>query len=725
MIKLLSSPDEVLAYVNDIVTASNEERKAFGFLPNSVYRDFAFDRRLIVAIEPKSKHLAGYVIFTGSPPTAKIRQTYVKPEFRQRGVGQLLVGEAVRRCESLAYLSIRANVAQDLTVANAFYDRMGFVEVARKGGGRTTGRTIITRVRELNTPSLFDVDIDSETLGQLIKFPESKSPPLYLFDVNVLLDVARQRKRHGAAMKVLSAAFDGNIKLAVSQEFITELSRSAATRTEDPLLELARALPVVVPPSDFGMDRCVEELSLIVFPDRAAAGRLSPQDRSDLRHLATAIAVGAAAFITSEKAILRSSPSMQVRHGLEIISPETFFAVSQDDLSQSDTTRYSINERSFVTCEMASSDEESFRKLLDHQGVPNNVCQRALQRGTSTAPRSRFIVRTDEKLVAAATWAFPNQASASARIYLFADYQDGGVEAAVDHLIELALNKLSAFRPTAVYLRVSTKDALLRERAMGAGFHPSPEHRGEIQFSKLCVGMPITRTNWGEIIRTLASAFDLRLPSAPPNRNRDGERILITSHKANRRYIELRALEDFLAPTLMAFGDRESVIVPIQPHYAEGLFRGSLQPNFLAGRSGMILPQKVYLSASTTVRRIPENGIIVFYESAGAGRSKGRSAAIAVARIQTRYLASERAAKALAAVKGVITDAEIEKMAGGKSVCVTEFDHLMLFKKAVPLDKLQNIGCADGANLITAKPLTPSVLEAVIALGEPHAAATR
>ena len=62
-------------------------------------------------------------------------------------------------------------------------------------------------------------------------------------------------------------------------------------------------------------------------------------------------------------------------------------------------------------------------------------------------------------------------------------------------------------------------------------------------------------------------------------------------------------------------------------------------------------------------------------------------------------------------------------MANGEDLCVTEFDNLLKFRNPVPLARLKEIGCADGANLVTARALSYDSLQKLIEIGEPVASA--
>lgn len=101
MIKFLTDRAKVLERLDSIVSASNQERDALGWLPEGAYRDFAYQGQIVVAIDDQNEELAGYSIFAGALPTAKLRQTYVAPSHRRTGLGGQLVEAAVLQCQKL------------------------------------------------------------------------------------------------------------------------------------------------------------------------------------------------------------------------------------------------------------------------------------------------------------------------------------------------------------------------------------------------------------------------------------------------------------------------------------------------------------------------------------------------------------------------------------------------------------------------------------------------
>lgn len=724
MIKLLSNREDVLPFLDRIVAASNTERHSFGFLPQKAYSEFAYQRRLIIAEDQATGEMAGYAIFAGALPTAKLRQTYVDPKWRRNGVGQLLVTEVLRLCEEMTYLSVRATVAEDLIAANGFYESMGFAAVFKKPGGTSRNRTLVVRVRELETPSLLNFagyGVPNQT-EILLRIPDVRATPLYLIDLNVLFDVTKGRSREAEAGKIFSAASENEVKIAVSSEFIVELQRSTASQGLDPTLQLAKQMSIVKKPGPKLINPLIDELAPIVFPDRHRHGKLTEQDKSDLAHLVTAVIENVAGFVTSDKAILRCAATIRDRYGIDVVSPAVFASADDDFVASPSPMDISLADRTITSRQMTDEDHIALQALADLQGISKSDVRVALSQGTSRSPRARVVVRDGNQLVAAATWQMPDRQHRESRLYLFANTQDGAAEIAVDHLIDIACRSVCAKKPANLWLESYSADVIIRNRATRFGFRlSSGKGSNADRMQKICIGAPVISESWEHLGKILKEEFGLGIPLDPPRFGDPDQAITLDAPGDNRITLKLRALEDFLAPTLFALEGRPTVIAPIWPHYAETLFQGSRQPSLLAGKRAGILIEKCYLSSKTSIQKIPDHGLIVFYESAGKSGPAGRSAATAISRIQRRYLASEAAACNLAQLRGVLSEAEIRTMARGGDLCITEFDNLMKFRKPVPLAKLKEIGCADGAQLVTARPISSEALASLIKLGEPHA----
>jgi hypothetical protein len=261
----------------------------------------------------------------------------------------------------------------------------------------------------------------------------------------------------------------------------------------------------------------------------------------------------------------------------------------------------------------------------------------------------------------------PKPAEVARKVYLFVDSSDAAAELAVSFLISAMIGDTADESPSLLRLCPSPEDTMVRTMAIRFGFRPqagSSARAGKLE--KICLGGVVTDDNWFKSRAVLEQSIGITLPRDPPNFRAPDDEIRIGSN-GGYAITTVGALEELLSPVIFALGERPAAIVPITPDYAEELFRGSTQPSLLEGAQAALLHEKRYFSDARTYRVIPEDGVIVFYES--AGRGQGRSAATAVARIRRRYLAEEAIATGLASQKGVLSPDAVQAMARGKSVC--------------------------------------------------------
>ncbi|MEO1731461.1 MAG: hypothetical protein AAFR64_12055 [Pseudomonadota bacterium] len=182
-----------------------------------------------------------------------------------------------------------------------------------------------------------------------------------------------------------------------------------------------------------------------------------------------------------------------------------------------------------------------------------------------------------------------------------------------------------------------------------------------------------------------------------------------------KRATGLIELERMFGPAIICAVDRPGVILPIWPSYAEELFHGSLQPDFLEHREAAIKPEKAYIGGS--YGSIPDGGLAFFYESSA---QKGRMAVTAVARITGRYLLPPDQAATISADRGVLPNARIRSDTGRRLKTVVDIDTVMLFNEPIAKERLSELGCWDGANMVTAKVITPAQAIALLKEGEPR-----
>ena len=147
--QILSEGRQTSPYLKTVEAFADSNKNALGFLPKSAFREQANRDRLWIAINADSGEFLGYLLYGGRYPMLKIFHLYVTPQHRKQGIGLKLLTTLLAFGEKNNYLSISARVAADLS-ANRFWDSAGFSIIRQETGGRSFGRMINIRVKELN-----------------------------------------------------------------------------------------------------------------------------------------------------------------------------------------------------------------------------------------------------------------------------------------------------------------------------------------------------------------------------------------------------------------------------------------------------------------------------------------------------------------------------------------------------------------------------------------------
>ena len=285
--------NDIFPFLTAIRNQADRERDALGFLPEPAYAEALRQRKLILLLASADGDIsyAGHLLFGGIYPTFKVMQISIADGHRNRGNATTLLRALIAQGEKENYLNVIANVASDLVAANSFYEKNGFVTARLKSGGVTRNRQINVRVLQLETPSLISLMVNQRQPKTIDIQPRKRSleAPIYVIDLNVFFDAIRTRTRSEYAGALIRAAFNHQIRIAISQEFEIELRRSSYDPTNDPILSLARTIPTLPKQEQTTLDELTPAIATAVFPERASNARLSATDKSDVLHLAGAI----------------------------------------------------------------------------------------------------------------------------------------------------------------------------------------------------------------------------------------------------------------------------------------------------------------------------------------------------------------------------------------------------------------------------------------------------
>jgi GNAT superfamily N-acetyltransferase/predicted nucleic acid-binding protein len=443
--EILSIPGQVEKYVDQIIDLADANKKELGFLQKAVFWEQANRGRLWVAVSSHSDECFGFLLFGGRDPTLKVFQLYVKKNYRKSGIGKKLIASLITWGEKYNYLTISARVAADLS-ANVFWEREGFSLIRQEGGGRSAGRMINIRVRELDTPSILNM-MSCHALAaksgihniQLLNRP-IVNIQTYVLDLNIFFDIIRNRVHRVEAANLITAGLSQEARVIVTPEFVKELERNSSQDKPDPVLEFARTLPVLPKIPDVEIEKLMLELEPLIFPGSLPSGRQKVQSISDLTHLAYCIHHRTTGFITREKAILAANAKLQERYLLEVLSPADLVQVVTPQSRAGNPVNVYLGNESVYIAPTTEAQRNEVERFLISRGVSQKDLSSIWAPGSISSPRRRLTARLGDKdLIAVASWDSPNSISHPTNLHFYIDETSFRAETVIDHILEVAL----------------------------------------------------------------------------------------------------------------------------------------------------------------------------------------------------------------------------------------------------------------------------------------------
>lgn len=714
LVAIKANPSDVAPFVEAVRKHADRERDALGFLPSAVYDDAAARGNLLVALIPTSSstEYAGHLLFGGTFPHARVFQVFVCQQFRNRGVARELIEYLVNLLEGYGYLSVAATVADDL-VANGFWDKLGFLVARQKPGGVSRKRLLNVRIKQLNSPTLFQPEIASPVSDLGLVERLGTHTPVYAIDVNVFWDVVKRRPRSEYAADVIGAAFNRLIQIVVAQEFINELQRTTRPDLSDPALEFALQFPTLPQPDASVLQQLQNELGSLIFPGRSKSRTLTPQDQSDLVHLATAIHHGATGFVTSDDALFGVRDFIYKKHGISVLHVREFAALVKSAHVSVPPLAAQLSSDTLRVWDSISADSDAIKKYLDDCAAPIAFRDDFVAKALVTPTRKRMIVTSESDIVCLASWDAGAGLQSHANVNLIANEDNPASEAAIDCILGIICTQASCTRPVLMQLCLPQGHVIARKIATAHGFRAN-ESSTEGDLQKICVGKPIHVENWAKMQAILHHYGGLDFPDTLPAFTAYDQEVRFRTKQGISRNVKLSDLEKLLSPTLIILPNRSGNIVPIRRIFADQLLGASRQLSLLPKREASLFSERIYFSASRNAILFKPGMPLLFYES---GRAGGSASVTACARVVHTTVLKKIDISAHLLRHGVLESDDLEELTGNDSMCVTTFDNIMHLENPVPLDRLRELGCVDASNLVCPRQISDQQIVSVLREG--------
>lgn len=707
--RILKTPVEVEGYIDQVRSLADANRSALGFRYASAYTEAAMKGCLWVAVDQTNNNLMGYLLFGGTYPHLRVFQINVLPEFRSRGLARRLVEELRKYGEEKNYQTISARVATELE-ANEFWQGIGFRIIRQVPGGAKSGRILNVYLFELDTPSLFrelQSDTSTDEVGvQQIAYPSRPilQTPSYVIDLNVFFDVVGKRDT-GESSRILSSAFNSEIKLHVTSEFARELERHSQDFETDPVLEFARGLPVLPELSADTLAPLMEEIGKILFPDTTKIARERPNEVSDRIHLASCIHHRAYGFITRDTAILRRATELHAEYDLRVVSPADLYD-SHQEAGPPPSLTAAVGQQEVRVAELHERDRSEAEAFLAGLGIGSSEVFSCLAPGTTQSPRIRLVARAEKEIVSIGSWSANRSTHRETTAYLYVSEDHPVSASAISYILESSINYGSYGQLSRLDLETGPRQIRTREVAISRGFQPSGRQRRDVSGSltKISLKGMVTRDSWSSFVSELEEIAGLVLPNRILRYDELVNTGISLREKSNdrRSITSLFDFETLISPGALICPGRTAVMIPIRPAYADELLPSTVrQIPALPGKEAALRLEKAYFSGSRGLNLLTPGKIAVFYIS------RGRQEAVASARITFSGNLTKTQALLNLGRQGVLTEEEIQQTANSKGeVTAFTFDNVVTFPQYIAYRDLKEIGCVGPTNLVTAEELS-------------------
>lgn len=264
-------------------------------------------------------------------------------------------------------------------------------------------------------------------------------------------------------------------------------------------------------------------------------------------------------------------------------------------------------------------------------------------------------------------------------------------------------------QPSSIHLKMPSRQATLKEIALGLGFCAG---RDSHDLVKVSLGSVVFTQNWNDCRSSLSAFANLKLDPEWPSWRQIEQQLAFIAPDADRRHVPLGKLETLLSPALFCLPHRPAVITPIEYKYAQRLLRHSPQATLLPESSSNLFSERHFISGRNPYRYLTCGTLVVFYET---HHPRGKGELIAIARVRRSYLKSAQSLEGSDFTRSVLTTETVGEIGASDMKTVTVFDNLFPLPHPIPLERLQSLGCGRPNDLITTRPINDTQLQAILA----------
>lgn len=693
----------LLELLPEITKLANSHTLARRFHSTSEIRNAILKSNLIALVDD-CKHipkLAGYILWNGIYPSAKVLQVATVKSYRGQGVASTLVRKLVTDLERLGFLTLWREVPEDMALMLEFCEEHEFYRLDDGDTSITKEDRTIVLARELQSKTLYSESTDN--IADLrIRTSALVDSPIYVLDQGVYGELVRQKDYADEARKLFSAALNNIIRLAMPKGIPPELSKSKPELYDQEILQLAKGLPRLTNADPVELNSLRDKIHSRIFVEHNFVYANTHQSYSYASQIAHAILSRALAFVTSNNEILRNRELFINTYGIDVVSVDDLLQLLSERELRRKHTCQQVNR-----IDISASPRIEVREYFFTKNVQESVIKEFVVDSSDEIDYWRRSFRINGKICGLASLLIPKRLGSKCRLTIHCNEETWHRFLFADHLLDLSLREASKKGISNIEIELPDKQPTVSAIAHAKGFTASllANH-----FQKVVIGRPVTETQWPKLVREIHDRTGLTLSNRMPKRR---ERLIIQTASGKTMQMSQFEFEKLFAPTVIAWGDRDGVIVPIKPFYSKELLENTppLSQNF--DLNTKYFSRRTYVNSVGSASRMKVDAPIFFYESKGKQR-QGAGAIIAVARITSALIYPKFEEIREMNRQSVLTSDNVLRT---RNVVVTTFENIFRLHNPIPFVQLKSMGAADDSCLVSARTISANLVNKVLDMG--------
>lgn len=362
--------------ISQVLALWRTQRRWLGFLPNQGFIERAAKGTLIAATAGAT--VLGYILYDLPGDRVKLIHLCVDDQHRGRGIARRLVDAVSARHQDRRGIELRCR--RDYP-ANSAWPELGFVARQEAPGRSEAGHPLTHWYRDHGHPDLFTYAPGSDP----------SEPLAVALDHNIVIDLLEQRDEGAHSLHLEDPWLSEYVTLCITDEVDQEIDKcDDPAERERMRAGIARFRRLTAPFNAEGnswtdFEAVIEE----------AAPKAEPADH---RHLARAVTVGAAFFVTRDGALNEAAPRLLDAVGIQVMRPEELITHVDRMRAEERYEPSALHATSFAIAPAADHESDFVAALLNYGEGERKAALEATVRGALADPTvyEAIVVRSDQ-----------------------------------------------------------------------------------------------------------------------------------------------------------------------------------------------------------------------------------------------------------------------------------------------------------------------------------------